>query len=98
KSVCKLRHLIAFPSERYEMELERCDRFWPYQPLLVRQRLDDNAHKPRRSDAIGAHDNVLFRAALIGVGQAERFRETRSQIEDVPRLDSFLFDKLTFLE
>ena len=62
-------------------------------PLVVVMLLDDRRHRPRRADAVAAHDERLLLAVLVEERRAERDGVERAELEDVAELDRRLLER-----
>src|ERR687897_95492 len=69
------------------MEVERRDRAWPRDAVLVGELLDGRRCDPGRAKAVRAHPDRLGLPRLVEIGRAERLRVARAELEDVADLD-----------
>src|SRR5450756_142257 len=72
------------------MDGEWRDAYGPNDTLLIGELFDCRRDYSRRTDAVAAHDYVLFLAALVKIGRAQRLTVFCAQLEDVADLDDLL--------
>src|SRR3989344_5503364 len=63
-----------------------CNHFWPHNPLLVREFLNEQSHEARDADAIRTHPYWDVLPVFILCGKAQIHRFLLAEIENVAHL------------
>src|ERR671935_79336 len=75
------------PSARASVSTTSCDGSRPSDSQLVVVLLDDCRHDAARTDPVAPHHDRPLLPVLVEEHRAERLREPRPELEDVPNLE-----------